>query len=80
MVETMGLEPTTPCLQIRPTRTAANTDELLRLVMSMFRTPADGRGRLRALPFCYRAPSTTCLDAIRIADTASVIYRDGSLR
>jgi len=27
LVETMGLEPTTPCLQIRPIRTAANSDE-----------------------------------------------------
>jgi hypothetical protein len=28
----MGLEPTTPCLQIRPTWTMADTDERLRLV------------------------------------------------
>jgi hypothetical protein len=27
LVETMGLEPTTPCLQIRPIRTTANSHE-----------------------------------------------------
>ena len=31
-VETMGLEPTTPCLQIRPSRTATNDCERLRHV------------------------------------------------
>ena len=32
LVETMGLEPTTPCLQTRPTRMMANADEPLRLI------------------------------------------------
>ncbi len=46
-VETMGLEPTTPCLQIRPTRTRANGDERRRQVRRTIRTVADGRGRYR---------------------------------
>jgi hypothetical protein len=50
----MGLEPTTPCLQIRPTRTVANGDERLRLVSGTIRTFADKGGRLRTLPFSYR--------------------------
>jgi hypothetical protein len=53
-VETMGLEPTTPCLQIRPTRKVANTDERLRLVRGAIRTTADQGERPRSLPFCYR--------------------------
>jgi hypothetical protein len=32
VVEMMGLEPTTPCLQSPPSRTKTNGDELLRLV------------------------------------------------
>ena len=49
MVEAMGLEPTTPCLQIRPTRTVANTDGRLRQVGLHFWTIANGGGRLRVV-------------------------------
>ena len=38
----MGLEPTTPCLQISLTRTTANADGLLRLVSGLTRTLAYG--------------------------------------
>jgi hypothetical protein len=46
----MGLEPTTPCLQIRPNGTAANTDERIRLVRGRsgrLRTGANNCGRYR---------------------------------
>ena len=49
----MGLEPTTPCLQTRPTRTMANTDGRLRQGSSLNRTMANACERLRALPRCY---------------------------
>jgi len=42
-----GLEPTTPCLQIRPTRTAANSDERLRQIRPDVRMFANRCGRLR---------------------------------
>ena len=54
-VETSGLEPPTPCLQIRPTRTTANSDGQLRLLSSTIRTLANEYERLRALPFCYHS-------------------------
>lgn len=50
-VETMGLEPTNPCLQTRPTRTVAIVDEQLRLISATFWTHADERGRLRRYHF-----------------------------
>ena len=56
-VETMGLEPTTPFLQIRPTRTVANALERLRQIRGTIRTPANRREWLRTVPFCYRATS-----------------------
>ena len=40
-VETMGLEPTTPCLQTCPTRITADGDERLSLIRGMIRTLAD---------------------------------------
>jgi hypothetical protein len=46
-VETMGLEPTTPCLQIRPIWTTANGDERLRQIRGTMRTLADGCDWLR---------------------------------
>ena len=52
LVETMGLEPTTPCLQIRPTRTATNDDELLWLIRRSNCTAANRGERQRTLPFC----------------------------
>ena len=45
-----SLEPTTPCLQIRPMRTTANTDERLRRVSDAIRTLADRCERLRMRP------------------------------
>ena len=54
----MGLEPTTPCLQIRPTWTTANSDEQLRLVGDTTRILADACECLRVLPSCYR-PTTS---------------------
>jgi hypothetical protein len=51
-VETSGLEPPTPCLQVRPTRTATNSDELLRQISAMIRMLADGCERLRMRPEC----------------------------
>jgi hypothetical protein len=62
-VKTMGLEPTAPCLQIRPTCTAANSDGRLRLVRGTIRTPANRRERLRALPFCYFVSVMTCMQS-----------------
>src|SRR5579863_8491725 len=57
-VETMGLEPTTPCLQIRPTRTRTDVDERLRLVRGTTRTVAEECERRRALPFCYHVSAS----------------------
>jgi hypothetical protein len=37
----MGLEPTTPCLKIRPNRTTANSDERLRQISGTMRTLTD---------------------------------------
>jgi hypothetical protein len=51
-VETMGLEPTTPCLQIRPTRTTANSDDRLRQIRGAIRTPTDACERLRMRHQC----------------------------
>jgi hypothetical protein len=54
----------------------ANRDERLRLVRSTIRAPANGRGQMRALPFCDHASGGGALDAIRLA--ASEDY--GALR
>jgi hypothetical protein len=51
-VETMGLEPTTPCLQIRPIRKRANADELSRQISGSMRTSADVCEQLRMRPKC----------------------------
>jgi hypothetical protein len=51
-VETMGLEPTTPCLQIRPTRTVANDGERLCLIKDGSWTVADGSERWRMFDRC----------------------------
>jgi hypothetical protein len=51
-VKTMGLEPTTPCLQIRPTWTPTNSDERLREISAKMRTATNGCGRLRMRHEC----------------------------
>ena len=52
MVETMGLEPTTPCLQIRPTWTMADGGERLCLISIGSRTVTDSDGRQRMFDRC----------------------------
>jgi hypothetical protein len=52
VVETSGLEPPTPCLQIRPIRTRANADELSRQISGSMRTSADVCEQLRMRPKC----------------------------
>jgi hypothetical protein len=55
-VETMGLEPTTPCLQRRPIRTTANGYGQIEQVKADFGTTANDHERLRMRPEC--APPT----------------------
>jgi hypothetical protein len=60
----MGLEPTTPCLQIRPIRTRANGDERLRQISGVMWTLTDECERLGmrhkcAIGVCERSLPTT---------------------
>jgi hypothetical protein len=60
----MGLEPTAPALQTRPTRTPANSDERLRLVSDTFPTSAHGYERLRVLAICRHETDLGCIGSM----------------
>ena len=74
------------CLQIRPTRTLANTDERLWLVKGSFRTPADGCEQLRTLPFCYHThrgpgmPPLGLVAEVRRSAVSAIFDNSGALR
>jgi hypothetical protein len=76
-VETMGIEPTTPCLQIRTTWTVANDCERLRLIRVGWRTVADISERQRMFDKCSIVPPRSELLLLRSALLGS---RHGSVQ
>jgi hypothetical protein len=65
MVETMGLEPTTPCLQTKMSRTRGDADRQKGLVKVGVLRCVDPLGRPRMFPKCSLVASRACYHGVK---------------